>query len=324
MTDLGTLGGKGSTAVAVNERGQIVGRADTGAKDDGRPIYHAFLWRSGRMLDLGTLGGNESSVVAINDRGHIVGSADIEAEDEGFSIEHAFLWENSRMHDLGTLGGKSSSALAMNERGQVIGLSDTAVLADGFVHQSGFLWRTDTMRDLGLRFRPALPLKDWWVQWPSTAINDGGQVVGDVRSGRQAAVWANGRTRILPMLGKGSRAFDINGEGVVVGKCAVGRLNLAHPCLWRNANVRDLGVAHGDRGTAVAVNDRGQVIGNSRAANAPEHAFFWENGRMTDLGTLPGGKFSTAVAISERGQIVGYSGTKQGGPHAVLWTLKRG
>jgi probable HAF family extracellular repeat protein len=80
---------------------------------------------------------------------------------------------------------------------------------------------------------------------------------------------------------------------------------------------RDLGVVFGDHGQAVAVNDRGQVIGKSRAARRGGfHAFVWENGKMTDLGTLPGAK-EKAVAINERGQIVGWSGADIYDAHAV-------
>ena len=46
----------------------------------------------------------------------------------------------------------------------------------------------------------------------------------------------------------------------------------------------------------------------------------WQNGQMTDLGTL-GGK-GEAADINNRGQIVGTSTTKTGQDHAVLWTLK--
>jgi probable HAF family extracellular repeat protein len=49
------------------------------------------------------------------------------------------------------------------------------------------------------------------------------------------------------------------------------------------------------------------------------HAFLWENGAMTDLGTL-GGNYSVAVVINERGQVVGYSLTASGEEHAFLWT----
>jgi probable HAF family extracellular repeat protein len=78
-------------------------------------------------------------------------------------------------------------------------------------------------------------------------------------------------------------------------------------------------MAFGDRGYAIALNDRGQVIGNSRSGGGPFHAFVWEKGKMTDLGTL-GGRESVAAALNERGQIVGWSETRSGTRHAVLWT----
>jgi probable HAF family extracellular repeat protein len=48
MSDLGTLGGRYSKAVAINERGQVVGKSQI------RPggWYEAFLWQSGKLTDL--------------------------------------------------------------------------------------------------------------------------------------------------------------------------------------------------------------------------------------------------------------------------------
>jgi probable HAF family extracellular repeat protein len=64
---LGTVGGFGSEANAVNNRGQVVGRTVVGFE------LHAFSWtKKGGMLDLGTLGG-DSDAVAVNDRGQVVG-----------------------------------------------------------------------------------------------------------------------------------------------------------------------------------------------------------------------------------------------------------
>jgi probable HAF family extracellular repeat protein len=62
-----------------------------------------------------------------------------------------------------------------------------------------------------------------------------------------------------------------------------------------------------------SINDSGQIAGTS--AN---HAFLWENGVMTDLGTL-GGNLSAANAINDRGQVAGESNTASGEMHAFLW-----
>jgi probable HAF family extracellular repeat protein len=44
----------------------------------------------------------------------------------------------------------------------------------------------------------------------------------------------------------------------------------------------------------------------------------WENGTVTDLGTLPGGSFNEATAINNKGHIVGVAATPFA-IHAVLW-----
>src|SRR5205823_2114191 len=48
------------------------------------------------------------------------------------------------------------------------------------------------------------------------------------------------------------------------------------------------------------------------------HAFLWQNGIMTDLGTL-GGDFSFAQAINNYGQIVGATQTASGAYHDFVW-----
>jgi probable HAF family extracellular repeat protein len=67
--DLGTLGGKVSTAFAINDHGQVVGWSLT-ADDE----QHAFSWTAaGDMVDLGTLGGSSSEAFAVNSSGLVVG-----------------------------------------------------------------------------------------------------------------------------------------------------------------------------------------------------------------------------------------------------------
>src|ERR1051326_931950 len=85
VTDLGTLGGAGSGATAVNDSGQIIGYSDTTGRS-----YHAFLYSPATgMKDLGTPRGYaNSSALGINRAGQIVGFARNSDQDK----EHAFFY----------------------------------------------------------------------------------------------------------------------------------------------------------------------------------------------------------------------------------------
>src|SRR3990172_2054469 len=83
-------------------------------------------------------------------------------------------------------------------------------------------------------------------------------------------------------------------------------------------SIIDLGTLGGTFSSGVAINERGQVVGESDTASGDRHAFLWKDGVMTDLGTL-GGTFSTALTINEHGRVVGYSETASGEIHAFLW-----
>jgi probable HAF family extracellular repeat protein len=56
-----------------------------------------------------------------------------------------------------------------------------------------------------------------------------------------------------------------------------------------------------------AINDHGQVAGSSETDSMQSHAFIYEDGKMSDLGTLPGHVNSGAFGINNRGQVVGDS-----------------
>jgi probable HAF family extracellular repeat protein len=121
MRNLGTLGGKNSTAIDLNDATQVVGSAET---SDGSE--HAFLWTPGQgMEDLGTLGGASSLAWGISQDGAIVGESETAG---GKSV--AFLWTQERgMRSLGTLPGfPESFAARVNTHLRVVGYgyNDTA------------------------------------------------------------------------------------------------------------------------------------------------------------------------------------------------------
>lgn len=59
--------------------------------------------------------------------------------------------------------------------------------------------------------------------------------------------------------------------------------------------------------------------GEAETAGGPPHPWFWQDGTMTDLGTLGGERSSWAYAINAAGQVVGWSRTAEGAEHAFLW-----
>ena len=81
----------------------------------------------------------------------------------------------------------------------------------------------------------------------------------------------------------------------------------------------DLGTLGGSISQAHVINDRGQVVGHSMTATGQRHAFLWEDGVMTDLGTLPGSTNSNATGINNRGQVVGGPYFVANSPQAFLW-----
>src|ERR1035438_9601666 len=98
--DLGSLGGALNGASSINNRGEVVGIAQS--PKDG--TTHAFLWtRQTGMLDYGAFPGAVATVVGCchtnNDRGEIV----------GFSVEpahpyfgRALIWQGTQPKDLNT------------------------------------------------------------------------------------------------------------------------------------------------------------------------------------------------------------------------------
>jgi probable HAF family extracellular repeat protein len=125
-----------------------------------------------------------------------------------------------------------------------------------------------------------------------------------------------------------SYAWAINERGEVVGvsaKTGSGKKAGYRVFLWRNGHMQDITAAPWPGYVSnLAINDAGQVLEDFATAKGEEHAFEWENGVSTDLGTL-GGTRTHAAAINARGQIVGWSEIASLYPpyyhvyHAFLW-----
>jgi probable HAF family extracellular repeat protein len=193
------------------------------------------------------------------------------------------------------------------------------------------------------------------------AINAVGQTVGvseineidplfGVKEFR-AALWKDGQIINLGTLGGDeSAAGAINDRGQVVGFALnavpdpfsfldfviAGSSNgtQTRAFLWQNGAMQDLGTLGGPDAAASFVNQRGQVAGASYTNSTPNpvtgiptvHPFLWENGTMTDLGTLGGTLAFFSIpnmdgGLNNRGQVVGESNLAGDLTfHAFIWT----
>ena len=298
ITDLGTLGGPGTSSSVVwpglNERGTVVGIAET---DDLDPLHEewsctaflptvtgriclGFVWKDGAMTPLPTLGGNQGFAAGVNNRDQVVGWAETPIHDPTCNPPQvlqfrAVLWEPARgaQRELPPFPGDSSSAAtAINDRGQAVGISGDCDIAVGrFSARHAVLWDGGAVTEI-----PNLGGTTWHTPM---AVNQAGDVAG----------FSN-------PAGPGDPQGDF----------------IAHAFLWANhaEKALDLGTLSGDPlSEALGINSQREVVGVSFGGASGLRAFVWRDGVMEDLNALAVPPsldvLLSAQDINDAGQITG-------------------
>jgi uncharacterized membrane protein len=247
-TPLPTLGGTHGFATGINNRGQIVGWAETTYKDptctDDQVLqFLAVRWDEygDRTTVLPPLAPDSASAAtAINDRGTVVGiSGDCGFAVGGFSARNPVVWDHGAPRPLPDLGGVAwDTPMSLNRAGDIV----------------GFLNRSEAD---GIAFRP-LPV--WWTRHGTLrpldlpAGYDFGQALG-INARRQITGVA------FPARADGRPDFT---QGIAV--------------LWHHEAVQVLeDLAPDDRYTLVSandINDRGQITGEALDTHTGKYVAF--------------------------------------------------
>jgi len=162
-------------------------------------------------------------------------------------------------------------------------------------------------------------------------INSAGHITGGAfPEGKwkyHAYVYRNGETEDLGTFGGTSasgmainRADQVAGNYIVGGKSRI--------FFWNRSGWTDIGGLGGSSGSPWAINNAGTVVGQLDTSNEPDptfgvppfHAFAWQGGTLTDLGTVFGSNFSYGDAVNDAGAVAGSADTLgDTGARAVIW-----
>ena len=280
--------------------------------------------------DLGALPGVMvvlTSPTDINNKGQIVGYTENEPG-EG----HAFIWnEVSGMTDsISDYSLYSYRAYSINDSSQIVGTrytlgpsGDGGGMAASFFEAWPSVWSTggpDSVIGTPVQYGLVSHINNHGVMAGKYQT-----ATGQVKGYATSTTIAAGITLEPSPGGNASEAYAISDTGVAVGRCGpffeawpsddlAPPFFEAWPSAWRGVPFGEalpvLEATNQDRGCAYAVNNAGEIVGYSTAADGSQHACLWYDSLMLDLNDRidPGSGFVAKVArdINFLGAIAGW------------------
>jgi hypothetical protein len=311
VTDLKALG---IWPVAMNQNGEVVGRACCGGQSLGAQLY-----KSGQVRDLGLPPGAFFSFdpLAINDDGWVVGNADSNQDPvlvvwspafhdgvswtvidtSPFSVGHSYA---SGINNVGqVIGGTGGSSFVawLFDRGTLFRLSPASISFATDISETGEVVGYDNFYSIN---------GAWWTYSDgqlttftsvgrAVAVNDAGNVLvtiaGGAGVGSQAYLFSGGVEKGFPKDGCWATfpdrhrydyyAVALNERGDVLGYGDFA-------CLYNSGTSVGLGTLGGDRSRPQSLNNRAQVAGWSLDSQGRYRPFVYDDGVMLDVADLRG------------------------------------
>lgn len=281
-----------NTSTAIDNSGNVLVNADASGS------FNVALWNlSQGQQNLGLQGGNNVGV-AMDAENDVAGVG----EPNGSSNMEAFLFQaDGTMHWLGDLGGGMSAATGVNASREVVGMSYTSASL-----QHAFLWKQNTgMQDL-------TPQLTSIGGASAMGINTSGEVIGYYypNGANNTVGFSWTQTGGIQSFGAaGTLAFGVNDAGTIVGQ-ELTASGYRHAFSWtQGGGMVDLGTLGGDTSAALAINNKGWIVGTSLAPGKTGnlHGFLWTpTGGMQDFTTLAGladGQQPYSIGVNDYGDI---------------------
>ena len=268
MQGLGTFAGTSSYATQINDQGQIIG----GYYSASDVYTHAFVLYNGNLQDFG---GRNVSPDDENNCGQVVGGL-FDANGK----EHAFVYSAGVMKDLGTLTGNFfSEANGINDGGYVVGYSAYSARSG---NGSAFLETPGgTMQNLSPYLAQAFGGAS---VSNATGISNSGYVTGACTAHGIQSPFLLNVSNLNAVMNLGSlggvyaSGNSVNDKGQVVGWSRTQNNSSTHAFVYSNGAMQDLNnlispSSNWTLGTATAINNAGQIVGNGTSPSGFQHAF---------------------------------------------------
>lgn len=301
----------GFYATALNNQNQIVGY-NYNAGD-----YTSFLWSNNVAQSMA-----HSYATDINGHGQIVGQF---TGSDG--LKHAGIVENGQ---LSTLGAAGSIATGINDAGHIVGQdgNNAALWVNGSVTHipnptaihygpSGYgdVYETEQLYATSINNHDQIGLYGKSLENPYYPSPD------PFFSNYKARTEDHGTQQVLPFFASNpyadSQVYGLNDHGQAVGAIDDNVQNgffgaFAVPTLWSNGTAIDLSQWDNQHLThysnAVAINDAGDIVGDTFQPFSDGRAALWTHGRYIDLNTLIdpslGITLVRATDINQQGNII--------------------
>jgi probable HAF family extracellular repeat protein len=306
VTDLGTLGGTSSSAIAINENGEIVGWSSTRSG----PGHAFFRTADGSMIDIGAFSAQD-----VNAAGQVVGYR-VASTPVG-NVAYAVFWSAST----GIIEFGEGIARSINDLGEIAGAARNT---EGVWRAAFWPSRQTQPVDLG----------SLGGYSEGQGVNNDGVIAGysyDAAGVQRAVEWrkVNGNWVMKKLTDSPyTSAFSVNIHGDIAGGGCPDlepmRCPEHHAFLWPASGGQiALASLGGPRRHAYGINDNGDVVGFANNSSGKQRAVIWPaGGGVTDLGLVRGAYDGEARAINSGGVIVGVVWFNSGRSRAVRWARR--